>query len=101
MADSADNEGPKSTWEDFKEFDLSDFKDPTWHSILLKHEPFLKKMAGELRESYDKFDGYFDIYPPVPYVFNALRLVPFEKVKCVIFGQGKIRLYLSIIINNN
>lgn len=76
-----------STWETFTEFDLSEITDPTWHSILAKHEPFLKKMSEELRASYDKFDGHFDIYPPVPLVFNALKLVPFDSLKAVLFGQ--------------
>jgi uracil-DNA glycosylase len=76
-----------STWKNFKEFDLSEIKDPTWHSILLKHEPFLKQMSSVLRKEFEKYEGYFDIFPPVHLVFNALKLTPFDKVKCVLFGQ--------------
>lgn len=76
-----------SSWKNFEEFDLNEIKDPTWHSILLKHQPFLKKMATELKKEFKKYEGYFDIFPAVDQVFNALKFTPFEQVKCVLFGQ--------------
>ena len=79
-----------SPWEYFNDFDVNDIKDPVWNEILVKHQPFLKQMSGELQQEVKKYNPYFDIYPPPHLVFNAIKLLPFDKVKCVLFGQGKL-----------
>jgi len=76
-----------SSWATFTEFDLSEIADPTWHSILSKHQPFLDEIAAILRKEHTDYEGYFDIFPPPSLVFNALKQTPFDQVKAVCFGQ--------------
>jgi uracil-DNA glycosylase len=76
-----------SSWANFTEFDLTQITDPTWHSILLKHQVFLQEIADVLRKEHTDYEGYFDIFPAPDMVFNALKQTPFDQVKVVLFGQ--------------
>ena len=52
-------------------------------------------LAGEFDQEYYKHIRYFlkqeyaeqTVYPPMEYIFNALRLTPYSSVKAVILGQ--------------
>ena len=52
-------------------------------------------LAGEFEQDYYKRIRHFlkqeyaenTIYPPMEYIFNALRLTPYSSVKAVILGQ--------------
>ena len=52
-------------------------------------------LAGEFDQEYYKRIRYFlkqeyaeqTVYPPMEYIFNALRLTPYSSVKAVILGQ--------------
>src|SRR4029077_6564114 len=41
----------------------------------------------ELTEFLERERREYDVYPPKPDVFNALKLTPFNRVKVVILGQ--------------
>ena len=53
-------------------------------------------LAGEFDQEYYKRIRYFlkqeyaeqTVYPPMEYIFNALRLTPYSSVKAVILGHG-------------
>ena len=56
-----------------------------WDEILSDEfeKPYYKELQKFLADEY----AHYTIYPAADNVFNALNLVPFDKVKVVIIGQ--------------
>jgi uracil-DNA glycosylase len=46
-------------------------------------QPYFQKLEDFLQEEHKKYT----IYPPVPDIFNALKLTPFENVNVLLLGQ--------------
>ena len=46
-------------------------------------KPYFVSLAGKVQESYQ----YRSVFPPLPLIFNAFALCPFDQVKVVILGQ--------------
>lgn len=62
------------------------FLEPSWHAVL-KDElalPYMAELAAFLAVERS---GNVPIYPKAEFVFNALKMTPYEKVKVVIVGQ--------------
>jgi len=60
--------------------------EPSWREALTEEfgKPYFKELDAAVREAYR---GSEPIYPPVPLIFNAFSLCPFDAVKVVILGQ--------------
>lgn len=60
--------------------------EPSWDAVL--NEEFLKpyyiKLTQNVRKAYGASES---IYPPLPLIFNAFTLCPFDSVNVVILGQ--------------
>ena len=58
---------------------------PAWESILGEEttKPYFKKLHAFLEQEHEKYT----IYPPVPDIFNALKLTPFQNVNVLLLGQ--------------
>lgn len=62
-----------------------------WKGILLdiynKKEKEMLEMETNIDAMYNKFDGYFETFPPQKYIFNAFNQFDFNKLRVVIIGQ--------------
>jgi uracil-DNA glycosylase len=58
---------------------------PSWRPAL--GDQLRQPYFHELTEFLERERREYDVYPPEPDVFNALKLTPFERVKVVILGQ--------------
>ncbi len=58
----------------------------SWKEVLREEftKEYFVRLAGTVREEYG---GSEPIYPPLPLIFNAFTLCPFDAVKVVILGQ--------------
>ncbi|KAI4373164.1 hypothetical protein MLD38_011322 [Melastoma candidum] len=67
--------------------------DETWRDVLLGEleKPYAQNLCkfleSEICSGVYGSIGSTDIYPPQPYIFNALNSTPFDRVKAVILGQ--------------
>jgi len=55
-------------------------------------QEYFKTISDKINESYESLDKEFGIYPPKNLIFKAFELTPFENVKVVLLGQGKLKL---------
>lgn len=57
----------------------------SWYELLKPEfeKPYYKELQAFLNDEY----GHYTIYPSPDNVFNALNLVPYDKIKVVIIGQ--------------
>jgi uracil-DNA glycosylase len=62
-----------------------------WKPILLniykEHKTEFENMEEKIEESYQKYDEYYETFPPKELIFNAFNLFDFKDLKVVIIGQ--------------
>jgi uracil-DNA glycosylase len=62
-----------------------------WKPILLniynKNKNAFEEMQKNIEESYQKYNGYFETFPPEELIFNAFNFFDFKDLKVVIIGQ--------------
>ncbi|HEX4588348.1 MAG TPA: uracil-DNA glycosylase, partial [Gemmataceae bacterium] len=58
---------------------------PSWRPVLgdQLRQPYFQKLT----EFLERERREYDVYPPEPDVFNALKFTPYDRVKVVILGQ--------------
>lgn len=58
-----------------------------WKPIFEENKDHLQKLESEIRKDYDKYNGYFQMFPPQKLVFNLFENLAYKDVKVVILGQ--------------
>lgn len=62
-----------------------------WRGVLLSlyklNKKDFKEMETNIEEMYQKYDEYFETFPPPDKIFNAFNMFNFEDLKVVIIGQ--------------